>query len=97
MSMNGLELVRAAIEEANQQAEDDAAKISTVEEAALLGGDGVADSLMVVNVFVSLEQLIEEQTGKIVIIVSEEAMTDDSHPFSTVGSLAAYVERLLAA
>lgn len=96
MSVNGLELVQAAIKEANLQVEDDAAKIGVTEDTPLLGGDGVADSLMIVNVFVALEQLIEERTGKILIIVSEEAMTDDSHPFSTVGTLAAYVETLLA-
>lgn len=93
MSLNSLEIVRAAINDVNSQ-NDDEIKIATAENTALFGGDSGIDSLMLVNLFVAIEEKIEEQTGELVVIVNEDALSDGSHPFRTIGSLASYIEKI---
>jgi acyl carrier protein len=93
LSLNSLELVRAAIDDVNNQ-NDDEVKIGTAEDTALFGGDSGIDSLMLVNLFVAIEEKIEDATGKVVVIVNEEALSDGSHPFRTIGTLAAYINKI---
>ena len=94
MEINGLEIVRAAIEDVNAQ-NDGTQQISTDENTQLFGASTGIDSLMLVNLFAAIEQQIENQTGQIIIIVDETALSDESHPFQSVGSLAQYVEKVV--
>ena len=93
MSLNSLELVRAAIADVNAQSEGED-KIGTTEDTALFGGDSCIDSLVLVNLFVAIEERIEDETGQVVVIVNEEALNDDTHPFRTIGSIARYIEKI---
>lgn len=93
MSLNSLELVRAAIDDVNNQ-NDGEIKIGAAEDTPLFGGDSGIDSLMLVNLFVAIEERIEGATGKVFVLVNEDALSDNSHPFRTVGSLAGYIEKI---
>ena len=93
MSINGLEVVCAAIDDVNAQ-DETSTPISKDENTALFGANSGVDSLKLVNLFVAIEQEIEDATGKVVVVVNEEALADESHPFQNVGSLANYVEKI---
>jgi D-alanine--poly(phosphoribitol) ligase subunit 2 len=88
-----LELVYAAIDEVNSQTVDGAIEKSP--DTSLLGGDQGMDSLTFVNLIVALEEQIHSRTGKSVVLVDENSMSLQEHPFRTVASLADYVGRLL--
>lgn len=63
--------------------------------APLLGSDAGVDSLTIVNLVVALEEQIQKKTGKVIILVDEDSLALQEHPFRTVGTLAAYVEKLI--
>src|SRR5262245_8981787 len=89
-----LRLVYAAIDEVNVQTVN-GAPLQKSPDTALLGGDQGIDSLMFVNLIVALEEQIETNLGKSVVLVDENSMSLQEHPFRTVGTLASYVERLV--
>jgi hypothetical protein len=71
-----------------------------VEKAAdtpLLGSSSGVDSLTFVNLIVALEARIQEATGRSVVLVDEDSMAADEHPFRTIGSLAVYAEKFVEA
>jgi acyl carrier protein len=53
--------------------------------------------LTFVNLIIALEEQIQRTLHTSVVLVNEESMTLANQPFRTVGALAEYVERLLAA
>ena len=89
-----LELVYAAIDEVNAQSANGAG-IAKMPDARLLGDQGV-DSLTFVNLVVALEEQIQNGLGKAVVLVDEDSMSLQEHPFRTVGTLADYVEKIIA-
>ncbi len=89
-----LRLVYTAIDEVNQQAAD-GASISKTPDTRLLGGDKGLDSLTFVNLVVAVEEQIQNNLGKSVVLVDEESMALQEHPFRTLGSLATYIEKVL--
>jgi acyl carrier protein len=89
-----LNLVYAAIDDVNAQSPD-AAPIIKAPETGLLGGRGL-DSLTFVNLVVALEEQIQLNTRKSVVLVTEETMTLAENPFRTVATLAQYVQKVLA-
>ena len=64
-------------------------------ETNLFGGDGVLDSLGLVNFLINLEQKIEDTYGVELTIASEKAMSLKNSPFKTVGTLNDYLIGLL--
>lgn len=94
MRQDVLDLVYAAIDEVNAQTVDGDVIEKSV-NTSLLGGEQGMDSLTFVNLIVALEEKINDQTGKSVVLVDENSMSLQEHPFRTVGTLADYVERLL--
>jgi len=90
-----LGLVYSAIDEVNAQSSGET-PISKTPETRLLGGDQGLDSLTFVNLVVALEEQIQSGLGQSVILVDEDSMALQEHPFRTVGTLAGYVEKLLA-
>ena|ERR1700738_3677500 len=64
-------------------------------EAALFGQGAPLNSLGLVTFIVAVEERIENETGKAVRLVSEEAMSRKNSPFLTLGRLAAYIDELL--
>jgi acyl carrier protein len=61
----------------------------------LFGGGGPLDSLGLVSMIVQLEELVEEKTGKSIIIADEKAMSRRTSPFATLGLLSDYIFELL--
>ncbi len=91
-----LELIYAAIDEVNAESVDGVA-IGKGPEVRLLGGEGSIDSLTFVNLIIAVEEQIQQKLGVSVVLVNEESMTLERQPFRTVATLAAYIEKLLAA
>jgi len=87
--------VYAAIDEVNAQSEKTPALQKNL-DAPLLAGKAGIDSLTFVNLIVALEEQIQNATGQSVVLVDEDSMTLQEHPFRAVGTLAAYVEKVLS-
>jgi acyl carrier protein len=90
-----LGLVYAAIDEVNAQAAD-GTLVEKAPDALLLGRERGVDSLTFVNLVVAIEEQIQNTFGKSVVLVDEDSMALQEHPFRTVGTLATYVEKVLA-
>lgn len=61
----------------------------------LFGTDGELDSILLVNLIVSIEESIEEKTGKYVPIADERAFSLEQSPFKNIETLANHIETLL--
>jgi acyl carrier protein len=90
-----LRLVYAAIDDVNAQTVD-GGPLDKSPDTALLGGDQGMDSLTFVNLIVALEEQIQVHLGESVVLVDEDSMSRQDQPFRTVGTLAKYVESLVA-
>lgn len=94
MSIDGMDIVTRAIDLINKnKAEDE--QLSKSPDTQLMGEDSNLDSLTIVNLFVAVEQIIEDDTGEIVIVVDQDAIGEDEHPFRTVKTLAAHLDERL--
>ena len=87
-------IVWAAVDEVNAMSSE-ADMIVKELDTPLLGADGGIDSLCFVNLVVALEDAIRRQTKKTVVIVNEETLASEEHPFRTVRTLAEYLEKLI--
>ena len=90
-----LQLVYAAIDEINEQSVD-REPIRKAPETRLLGGLQGVDSLTFVNLVVAIEEQIQSNLGKTVVLVDEDSMGLEEHPFRTVGTMADYVNKRLS-
>ena len=95
MNENILGLVYAAIDDVNAQSAN-GARLEKEPGANLLGGDNGVDSLTFVNLIVAIEEQIQSNLGKSVVLVDEDSMSSHVHPFRTVGTLTDYIETILA-
>lgn len=89
------EIVFSAINEVNEDS-DGAAIIVKSPSTTLLGSDSLVDSLSLVRLLVTIERLVEEQTGKNIVIVDESAFEEERSPFATVQSLIFHLESLIS-
>ena len=87
-------IINAAIDEVNEDAESCAA-ISKNPDTSLLGADSIVDSLSLVRLLVTVERLIEEKTGKTVVLLDESAFEAEHSPFETVQSLTRHIDSFL--
>ncbi len=87
---SALEIVQTAISEVNEQ-NDDSQAIDAAPETVLLGPGGVADSLILVNIVVAVEQNLEAQTGTYVTLIEDNTVLGDDGPLRTVGRLVEFV------
>ena len=62
---------------------------------ALLGAEGILDSMGLVSLIVAVEQDVEDEFGKEITIADAKAMSQKNSPFRTIGSLVDYIENLL--
>ena len=83
-------VIAAAISEVNSQ-QANGAELNGADETPLLGPGGVADSLLLVNLIVAVEQELEDATGNYVSLVDNDTVLGEDGPFQTVGSLIAFV------
>ncbi len=89
-----LTLVYSAMDEVDPLGSD-GNPIEKSTDARLLGGEKGVDSLTFVNLVVAIEEQIHKRFGKSVVLVDEDNIALQEHPFRTVGTMAEYVERVL--
>ena len=89
-----LELVYGAIDDSDACSAD-GTMVEKTPHAELLGGDKGVDSLTFVNLIVAIEERIQTVRGISVVLVDENSLELQEHPFRTVGTLAAYVQKVL--
>jgi D-alanine--poly(phosphoribitol) ligase subunit 2 len=89
-----LSLVYSAIDEVDPLTTEGKA-IEKNPGARLLGGDNGVDSLTFVNLVVAIEEHVHRKFGKSVVLVDEENMGSEEHPFRTIGTMAEYVEKVI--
>lgn len=65
------------------------------EKTALLGAEGILDSMGLVSLIVAVEQDVEDEFGKEITIADAKAMSQKNSLFRTIGSLVDYIENLL--
>ena len=92
---NSLALVYEAIDQVNAQITT-GEKIVKDPATPLLDSNGGIDSLAMVNLVVGIEQIVFDKTGQSVTVVDEDAFSSPDSPFRTVGTLAAYLDKLTA-
>jgi acyl carrier protein len=88
-------IIYAAIDEVNGQSIGGLKIQKNLETQLLAKGSGL-DSLAFVNLIVAIEGQLETRLGLSVVLVDEDSMSLQENPFRTVGSLASYVEAVLA-
>jgi len=87
------EIINEAISEINNQFDD--VNIENKPDFLLLDSEGTIDSVALVNLFITIETLIEEKTGKEISVVKEDSFESENTPFKSVGSLTDYIKSLL--
>jgi hypothetical protein len=70
-------------------------EVTYSENLSLWGGDGIFDSLALVNFISSVEVLISDSMNKEIMIVSEKAFSAKNSPFKTMETFGAFIEELL--
>jgi acyl carrier protein len=85
-------LVKAAVEELNEELEYESLN-NISDTTPIFGGDDGIDSLSLVRLVVELEGSVEQQLGVHVALADEKAMSMRNSPYRSVGSL---VELIIA-
>lgn len=89
-----IELIYKAIDELNSQNAPDMQLLKT-EDTQFIGGDSVLDSMGLINLIVSLEQLIKDEFNIEVTLADERAMIAGISPFRTVSTTAEFIEKMI--
>lgn len=88
------EAVLTAVDEINEQQPEDG-KLGNSPDTTLYGKSGVLESVGLVNLIVATEQQLEEKLNISVTLADERAMSQETNPFSTIGSLVDYIMFIL--
>jgi len=83
-----------SIEEINRQLENEH-QLEKYTNTVLFGEDGKLDSLGLINLVVAVEQNIEDEFDVTITLADERAMSQETSPFKTVGTLTDYIEMIL--
>lgn len=87
-----IEIIFQSIEDLNKENDIEIDKnINT----KLFGSDSELDSILLVNLIVSVEEQIEELVGEYIPIADERAFSLDKSPFRTIKTLVDHIETLL--
>ena len=86
--------VMAALHELNETLEEED-RYAVSQDMALLGGEGVLDSLDFVNLAMILEDLIHERFQQGITLMDEKAFSRKQNPFASVESITSYIEELM--
>jgi len=89
-------IVFEVIKDINDELENENLENPTV-GTKLFGEGGALDSLALVSVITDIEEAVHDAFDKYITIADEKAMSMKHSPFSTAGTLTAYVESLLIA
>ena len=87
-----LKVIYDSIDEVNADLETPVLK---KEDSSLFGQNSILDSMGLVHLITSIEQKLEDETGKYLSIADERAMSMESSPFKTVRTLADYITKLI--
>ncbi len=87
-------VIMNSIEEINRQLENEH-QLEKSTNTVLYGEDGKLDSLGLINLVVAVEQNIEDEFDVTITLADERAMSQETSPFKTVGTLTDYIEMLL--
>jgi len=87
---NILEVIYQTIERVNVLREPEA-QLVCAEETPLYGTEGSLDSLGLVSLILDVEEAINLQTGRQLVLADERAMAQKRSPFRHVRSLADYI------
>ena len=90
MREEAFSLVKAAIEDLNEELDYDSLRRVT-EETPIYGGDDGIDSLSLVALVVGLEQEVEKAFGRRVSLADQKAVSMRHSPYRTAGSLADHI------
>lgn len=85
-----LEIISDAVRHANDLRAPDE-QLACGETTPLYGQSGTLDSLGLVSLILDVEEAVNEQTGRNLVLADERAMAQHHNPFLTVGSLANYI------
>ena len=88
------QIIFNTVDEINKSLAQDS-QLEKSEQTILFGKDGLLDSLGLVNFIVTAEQKIKADTGKVIALADERAMSQQSSPLKTIGSLIDYTITLL--
>lgn len=89
------QIIGEAIDEINADQEF-SGQIDKSADTPLLSANSNVDSLALVRLLIAVERMVEEKTGKSVVVVDESAFESEESPFATVGALVRHIENLLA-
>lgn len=92
--MNGLEIIYKAVDDINEN-QGEQFKIVKSPDTVLLGDGSSVDSLQLVNLVSTIELIVQDDFGKSIALVDEAVFSAPEQPLSTLGSLAAYVDKLM--
>ena len=94
MKVKILNIIYQSIKELNDQFPENQ-KLDQSKTTVLLGSNGKLDSLGLINLLVTIEQNVEDEFDVNITIADGRAMSQKHSPFTTIGSLANYIEMLL--
>ena len=94
MKVKILQLIYEAIDVLNEQLPDEE-QLEKSSDTKLFGSGSKLDSLGLINLVVAVEQNIEDEFDVTITLADERAMSQETSPFRTVGTLADYIEMLL--
>ena len=94
--MRGLDIVYKAIDRVNEESDPDDPIIKAPETALLAEGSQV-DSLKLVNLIASAEDVASEVFGREIVLMSEDAFSSADRPFASVQALATYIDSVIPA
>lgn len=89
-----LEIIYSAIDEVNKYAEDEDRLNKTIDQP-LFTKNGPLDSMGLVNLVITLEELIETEFGKSVQFMQMDFLNSEKNPMKSVEALADYLCEVL--
>ena len=93
--MDVLQIIYEAIDEMNLELDADS-QIEKSETSVIFGSESNLDSMELVNLITLLEEKLEDASSKFISLADERAMSLESSPFKTVGTLKNYIETLIS-
>lgn len=86
--------IYAAVDEANEE-RDGKPPIAKSPETSIHGDASGLDSLGLINFVVAVEENVEREFGRPILLADDRALTREPSPFDSIAELGAYVEELL--
>jgi len=88
-----IELIYSAIDELNAAREGE--HVVKSESTALYGSASLLDSVDLVNLLITIEELLEDELNVEYVIANEKALSQKNSPFKTIDTLATYLTNAL--